>query len=1028
MAWFGRTFVGKIRGPSAGHFRPEFLKIRAMTSPRYLSFRFAATTVALALCLCTAAFGGTAPFDLNGPKIEVTVTRDGKTLPITEVPNLAVGDKLWIHPDFPADQAVHYLVVAAFLRGATNTPPEKWFHKGEAWDKKFRREGMTITVPKGAQQVLIFLAPETNGDFKTLVNAVQGRPGAFVRASQDLNQASLDRSRLDKYLAAVRKINESDPEQLKTVSPLLARSLDIRLKPDCLNREMIEIAPCLTAQQDDLILNDGHSQSIVGALTSGPTADLAMQASYTPQLNYGYYGSYVASAMDIARILDSFRTAQYQYIPALAEMRDKALALKLNTPPSFHNPKSVLVIALPAVEGAQPPPLRPVDEGQVYCAQKATLALPVEGAPLVFSTGYARDLVLHLQAANGKSVNLPLTPDAVRGGLDVDTRPLRGTVIGSDVKASIRGYWGFEPFTGPEVRLQGAHAQTWKIADEDDGSLVVGRDDTLRLVADDASCVDGIELRGADGKAMQANWKMVKPNQVEVTLPLKDAQPGQMTLLVKQAGLNKPADLQVQAYSEAGHLSAFTLHAGDTEGMLEGTRLDEVASLKLKGVEFKPGTLTSTKGLDTLPMVAVNVKDAGKLKAGESFKAIAMLKDGRKESVRGTIAEARPSVKLLSKSVQMGGSGANEEATSNIQLSDPDELPQNATLLFSLKAQTPPKFSRGEKIEVATADESYTTTLTLAKGLTLQDSHTALAGLDPSKAFGSSAFGPLKFRVITDDGVKGDWQPLATLVRLPKLDSLQCTADETAECKLQGSNLFLVDAIAQDQGFKNPLQVPDGFPGWILSVPHPGAKGQLYVKLRDDPSVVNLVTLTPQVVGGAQATGAKEYRPPYVSPNEGAGVAQPASVQTSVVGQVGPAAVGNGAADESGAGATAAPASAGTSATPSTAPTSSGTQAAPNAATQQGPASGQPSATTGAAATGSPATTGAAPSVITPNASAVQSTKAPVTAPQAGVVKTAAATGTAKTAAKTPTNQTQKKAAAKSAEAVLQPVDPASNI
>jgi len=624
-----------------------------MTSPRYLSVRIAAFLAAVVMCVCTVAYGDAAPFDLNGPKIEVTVTRGGKTLPITEVPNLVVGDKLWIHPDFPEDQAVHYLVIAAFLRGATNTPPDKWFHRGEAWDKKFQREGMTITVPKGAQQVLIFLAPETNGDYKTLMNAVQGRPGAFVRASQDLNQASLDRSRLDLYLAAVRRINETDPEQLKIASPLLARSLDIKLKPDCLQKDMDEIAPCLTQQQDTLVLNDGHSQSIVGALTSGPAGDLAMQASYTPQLNYGYYGSYVASAMDIARILDSFRTAQYQYIPALAEQKDGALSLKLNTPPSFHNPKSVLVVALPAVEAAQPPPLRPVDEDQVYCAQKATLALPVEGAPLVFSTGYARDLILHLQAANGKSMNLPLTPNAVRGGLDVDTKPLQGTVLGSDVKASIRGYWGFEPFTGPVVRLQGAHAQTWKIADSDDNSLVVGREDTLRLVADDASCVDGIEYRSADGKDVKANWKLVKPNQVEVTLPLKDAQPGQMTLMVKQAGLDKPQDLSVHTYSEPGHLTAFTLYAGDAQGILEGTRLDEVASLKFKGVEFRPGTLTSTKGMDSLPMEAVNAKSASGLKTGESFKAVATLKDGRTESVRGIIGASRPSVMLLSKSVRL---------------------------------------------------------------------------------------------------------------------------------------------------------------------------------------------------------------------------------------------------------------------------------------------------------------------------------------------------------------------------------------
>ena len=59
-------------------------------------------------------------------------------------------------------------------------------------------------MPEDAQQVLVFLAPETRGDFRTLVDAVRGRPGAFVRTSQDLNQATLDRSRLEKYLVAIR--------------------------------------------------------------------------------------------------------------------------------------------------------------------------------------------------------------------------------------------------------------------------------------------------------------------------------------------------------------------------------------------------------------------------------------------------------------------------------------------------------------------------------------------------------------------------------------------------------------------------------------------------------------------------------------------------------------------------------------------------------------------------------------------------------------------------------------------------------
>ncbi len=142
----------------------------------------------------------TAPFDLNGPRIDMRVTRGGKTLPIAEVPNLQPGDKVWVHPELPPSQSAHYLLVVAFLRGSTNPPPENWFLKEETWDKKVANEGIHFTVPADAQQTLLFLAPETGGDFKTLRNAVRGRPGSFVRASQDLNQASLDRSRVQTYL------------------------------------------------------------------------------------------------------------------------------------------------------------------------------------------------------------------------------------------------------------------------------------------------------------------------------------------------------------------------------------------------------------------------------------------------------------------------------------------------------------------------------------------------------------------------------------------------------------------------------------------------------------------------------------------------------------------------------------------------------------------------------------------------------------------------------------------------------------
>ena len=115
-----------------------------------------------------------------------------------------------------------------------------------------------------------------------------------------------------------------------------------------------------------------------------------------------------------------------------------------------------------------------------------------------------------------------------------------------------------------------------------------------------------------------------------------------------------------------------------------------------------------------------------------------------------------------------------------------------------------------------------------------------------AKAFGPSAFGALRFRVVAD-GVPGSWVPLATLVRLPRLVSLECPGTAEVACRLSGNDLFLIDSVSADPQFHNPVQVPEGFPGSALPVPHPVA-GELYVRLRDDPAVINAATLGAQVL------------------------------------------------------------------------------------------------------------------------------------------------------------------------------------
>ncbi|MCU1240157.1 MAG: hypothetical protein JWO71_883, partial [Candidatus Acidoferrum typicum] len=758
-----------------------------------LAILFAAFLVLL--CRPPSVRADNAAFDLIGPRIEMKVTRGGKPLPVAEVPNLQPGDRLWIHPDFPEDQSARYILVVAFLRGSTNPPPENWFTRVETWKKQVRQEGFVVTVPQDAQQALLFLAPETGGDFSTLRSAVRDKPGVFVRASQDLNQASLDRTRLEKYLTDVHQISDVDPKALHERSMLLARTLGIRVDQECFQRPLDQQASCLTQNSGNLVLDDGHSQSMVAALTSGPNSDLIGAVSATPLGGGGFYSAYVGAVVDLARVLSNIHTASYQYIPALVLPKKEQMNLKLNNPPSFRKPMSVIVVGLPAVEAPQLPPLRSVDPKQVYCLQRSPLVLPVEGAPLVFSADIAHDFVLHVQGPSGGELNLPARADASSGGFVVDTHTAEAAKLDPEVSGTLRGFWGYEAFDGPNFRLRTSRSSHWSIPPAEESALIVGREDTIHLQAPGAVCVSNVNVQDTQGREVKTSWKLDKPEELEIKVALKDQTAGPMKLKLHQFGLAHPDETAVQAYSEAAHLESFAINAGDLQGILKGSRLDEVERFELKGTRFVPAKLTRANEKDELRLAAKEANPPA-LQPSERLIARVALKDGRVLELPTVVESPRPKVTLVSKSIRPGA------VASAITLGSQDELPMDGQISFLLKTEIPNRFSRAEKIEIATADESFSAVLSFSDGsLVLRDAESLVATLEPLKAFGPSAFGPLQFRPVDPDGGKGDWQPLAVLVRLPVLKEIRCSTRPEKPCQFSGNNLSLFDSVASDPQF-----------------------------------------------------------------------------------------------------------------------------------------------------------------------------------------------------------------------------------
>ena len=343
---------------------------------------------------------------------------------------------------------------------------------------------------------------------------------------------------------------------------MLARSLNIKVDPSCFDKPVNEQATCLTSNTNQLVLTDGHTQSMVATVTSGASADLMNQLSYSAAAGAGYFSPYVGAVIDIVRILDNLHTAEYQYIPALSLPTEDTLNLKLNNPPSFKNPKSVIVIGLPPVETAQFPPLRSVDPKQTYCVAKPETVLGVEGAPLVFATGYAHDLTLVIPSKEGKEIVVPVTADPKLGGLVLDPKALADGKLDREATGRLHGMWGFRPFDGPSFHLATAQPETWHLEPADESALITGRTDTLHLHSESSACVSGVTVQNDKGEKIESTWKANGSKGLEVDPALKDAEAGKITVAISQYGLTTPDDLSLQAYSEAGHLGSFTLYAG----------------------------------------------------------------------------------------------------------------------------------------------------------------------------------------------------------------------------------------------------------------------------------------------------------------------------------------------------------------------------------------------------------------------------------------------------------------------------------
>ena len=413
---------------------------------------------------------------------------------------------------------------------------------------------------------------------------------------------------------------QRNPGVLKDTTPLLARSLGIRVDEKCLDRLPQLQAPCLMQGQETLILNDGHSVSIVEALTNGPASDLVMAASCNTAGGVRLLQpvSRLAAAI-LAGCSIRFGVANYQYIPALATAVGKQLTLddstrrrrfKIRNRCSLRRCRRSSRRCLHRCTPSARKTSTARAEIRWCCRSKArrwcfrpsmrttrSCASPARTA----KRSICRRRRMRRRAA---SSSIP--------------RRLQTASLEDRFEGSLHGYWGFEKFDGPGFQLVNTQSQAWAPSSTDDESLIVGRANTIHLQAGSVACIDRIMVKDPAGKELRVEWSPVKANEVQINLPLQQAQPGPLTAArfpvrrertasARAARLSRGRTLRRDSRFMRVNRTAFSKAAGSAmlqRLSLQGTRIragrsgDSAAESDALRMEVKPAATSDVRSAE----------------------------------------------------------------------------------------------------------------------------------------------------------------------------------------------------------------------------------------------------------------------------------------------------------------------------------------------------------------------------------------------------------------------------------------------
>lgn len=531
-------------------------------------------------------------FTILGASVDISVDRDGVSLPATVVPYLKPGDVLEI--SFPKGVQFSrsprwHLVAAQMYNDYLQHPPT--FPIPDA-DLSRAKPGTTWSVPviEGASP-LLFLVPEDGGRYG------HGIPEARAAITELANRA---------LLARTAKLSASAQVKASTMDDFLKSLASI--KPGEVADGRARVANATQSLFGSDLGDSSCFTTTVAQSTQYACAANAVAAGYgsTPSVGVGAvigdnlsiglatYGMLIGTIY--ALLAKRHPAAHYVFIPGTIEPGGKNTNVYVAEQPTYDasaaKPSSIVYFTV----GSRATSPKAASYGKVpalpVCLADRTLSfdVPFTGLPIYF-----RSHTVSVKTAAHSSFDVAAKYDPVRG-YRADLSEEQFQQLGNGGTATLSSAWGFDTVTTGSIAIVEPRAVQWTLKDRAAVNVVAGdRNSTLTFTDGDAhqaGCVQSVAVTDGLGRAIPVTKLERTDDGVTVTLDASRAGGANGRAVIREANKVTTAPIAFSVYPALPSITSAIAYLPKGLLVLKGSGLKYINTVSLEGtgITFGAGT------------------------------------------------------------------------------------------------------------------------------------------------------------------------------------------------------------------------------------------------------------------------------------------------------------------------------------------------------------------------------------------------------------------------------------------------------